>query len=87
MKFAVKASICGVPVMCDTIEAPSISAAVEMWRNEFADAPDKLRTQIPTFNEMNRVYALQLLAYMDAHREDAKRYGVEISARRSRAKD
>jgi hypothetical protein len=85
-KFAVKAMIRGVPVMCNTIEAKSISAAVEIWRNEFADAPAKLRAELPTFNEANRGFALRILATMDQHREDAKRYGVEITARPSRAK-
>lgn len=84
--FFVSASIRGVPVMCDTIEATSISAAVEIWRNEFADAPGKLRAELATFNDMNRKLAERLLEAMDQHRADAKAYGVEFKARPSRAK-
>ncbi|MGY4333215.1 hypothetical protein ACVWWG_007632 [Bradyrhizobium sp. LB7.2] len=85
--YFVSASIRGVPVMCNTIEAKSVSAALEFWRNEFADAPGKLRAELPDFDDMNRKFAEQLLEGMDQHRADAAIYGVEFKARPSRAKE
>lgn len=84
--FAVKASIRGIPVMCDTIMAATVGAAVEEWRNHFAERADKLRAAYPTFNAINRGFADGMIKLFEAQAAEGRAYGVEFSARPSRAR-
>lgn len=84
--FFVSATIRGIPVLSDTIMAASHGAAIEIWRNHFAERADKVRASYHTFNDMNRGIADRLLKLMDEQAIEASRNGVEFSARPSRAR-
>lgn len=85
-KYFCSILILGRPVMCDTIESPSVEAAKNFWETKFWGDCDDLRDALDGMDEINRQCGERLLALMEATREEAKRHGITVTARPSRAK-
>lgn len=85
-KYAVSILILGRPVMCDTIEAKDAAEARSIWEAQFWSSGDELRAEIPTMDDLNRDAAERMLAMMDRTREEARKFGITVEARKSRAK-
>lgn len=72
--------------MCDTIEAESPADAREAWESKFWASPEEFSAAIPGMDATNAECAKKLLANMLLTREDARKWGITVTARPSRAK-
>lgn len=84
--YAVSVSVLGSPVMCGTIEAADAATARAEWEAKFWRDPGELRAAIPTMDALNAKHASQFADLMDATRDDGRRFGIEVVARKSRSK-
>lgn len=84
--FAVSARILGMPVMCGSVDASSAEQARKTWETKFWSDVDDLRAAIPAMDGMNRFNAEEMVRMMEATRTDARRYGLVVTARPSKAK-
>jgi hypothetical protein len=85
-RYATTVLVLGTPVMCDTFEAPSAAEARAIAEHTFWSGPDDLRAELPAMDELNRTYATRFLSLMDETRDSAKRHGITITSRPSRAR-
>lgn len=85
-RYAVSILILGNPVMCDTIEAASPAAARAIWEAKFWSEPENFAAAIPGMDALNRECAEKMLVHIKACRDDARKWGITVTARQSRAK-
>lgn len=85
--YAMSARVLGMPVMCGTVEAVGADEARKAWEAKFWSDVDGLRAAIPTMDGMNRLNAEKMIPLMEATRADARRYGLIVTARLSKAKE
>lgn len=85
-RYFVSILVLQIPVMCGTIEAASLFDARAKWEAKFWSGPDELRDAIPSMDRLNREASESFLKVMERTRDDARRWGITVTARRSRAK-
>lgn len=84
-RYAMSAVVLGRPVMCDTIEAPDAAQARKNWEDRFWNDADRLRAELPSMDADNVRFAERMIASIERHHADARRYGLTVEARKSRA--
>jgi hypothetical protein len=84
--YAMSARVLGMPVMCGTVEAIGAEEARKAWEAKFWSDPNDLRAAIPSMDGMNRFNPEQMIRLMDSTRANARRYGLVVTARLSKAR-
>lgn len=84
-RYSVSITINGSPVWGDTLEAVSPSDARQMAERLFWAGPDDLEREIPGMDDLNAEASRRMVALMRDTIASAKRSGIGVTARLSRA--